>query len=66
MSADYEKNSQIIKNENAKYEKLKKVFTNIYNAEKKSSQTRRDNFDKMNGIKETDNKSLKSIYEKFI
>jgi len=66
MSADYEKNSQIIKNESAKYEKLKKVFSNIYNAEKKSSQTRRDNFDKMNGIKETDNKSLKSIYEKFI
>ena len=66
MSLNYDAEKQKIKNETKKYEKLKKAFNTIYIEEKKASQSRRENFDKMKGIKEIDNKNLKKIYDAFI
>ena len=65
MSLNYDEENKKIKNEFAKYEKLKKVFSAIYSAEGTASKKRKENFDKMNNIRENDNKSLKNIYETF-
>lgn len=49
-----------------KYETLKKSFLKIFESEQKASKSRRENFEKIRKVQESDNASLRDIYNLFI
>lgn len=66
MADNERKINQKINTEIKKYEILKKAFLKLHESESKASKTRRDNFEKLNGIQEYDNTELKDIYNLFV